>query len=270
MKKEFVIVLIVLIAVFFLSLRTITGANSLEQNKNNLNEKEIVLIEEKQDISGDGKDETILLKGVRYEEGASYLREIKLFIKASNGKSYSHELEGGYEPSVTFVDLDHDGIEDLLISIPAGGSGGITNYNWLTFKDFQLKEMILPDPLTITSQFLENYQAKIVIENTGQSVTFNLQERKKEYDRLGIYQNGKLNEPRELMIDPYSTFKPVIVKDHLYGLKAIQQISGAYHADGIAFIESTWFYENGKWNLVDAKVIERKPAVNQKKKSSKG
>ena len=46
--------------------------------------------------------------------------------------------------AVTLVDLDHDGVEDLLISIPSGGSGGITNYSLYTFKDFQLKELALP------------------------------------------------------------------------------------------------------------------------------
>ena len=67
------------------------------------------------------------------------------------------------------------------------------------------------------------------------------------------------------MVDPYSTLKPIIVKDDSYGLKGVQQISGAYHADGIAFVESTWYYENGKWNLMDTKVMERKEKQKQKK-----
>ncbi|MBB6447404.1 hypothetical protein [Bacillus benzoevorans] len=256
MKKEFGLVLI---ALFFLSLNnTFTAVYALDKDG-----KEVVLIEEKADISGDGKEDTIFLKGIPYEEGASYLKEIFLQITGSNGKSERVELEGGYEPGVTFVDLNHDDIEDMLISIPSGGSGGMTNYSLFTYKDFQLKEIAPPDPLTITSQFLDQYQAKITIENTGQSYNFDLKSRKNDYDRLGIYQNGKLNEPRELMVDPYSTLKPVKINDNSYGLKAIQQISGAYHADGIAFIESTWNYENGKWLLLDTKVMERKQRVKR-------
>ena len=69
------------------------------------------------------------------------------------------------------------------------------------------------------------------------------------------------------MVDPYSTLKPIIIKEKEdpYGLKAIQQVSGAYHADGIAFVESTWYYENGKWNLIHTKVVDR-DKVNDKKK----
>ncbi len=249
MKKELGLVLI---ALFFLN--TFTSVYAFEKNEDN----KLVLTEEKEDISGDRKDDTIILKGIPYEEGAAFLKEIQLQIIGSNGKTYTVELEPGYEPTITFVDIDHDGVEDLLISIPSGGSGGITNYSLFTFKDFQLKEITTPDSLTITSQFLDQYQASITIENTGQSYNFDLKDRKRDYDRLGIYYKGKLNEPRELMIDPYSTLKPIIVKENTYGLKAIQQVSGAYHADGIAFIESTWYYENGKWNLLDTKVMERK------------
>jgi hypothetical protein len=230
MKKESSIVLI---ALFFLN--TFTAVYAFEKNE----DKKLVLTEEKEDISGDGKDDTISLKGIPYEEGAAFLKEIELQITGSNGKTYTVELDPGYEPAVTFVDLDHDGVEDLLISIPSGGSGGITNYSLYTFKDFQLREIPAPDPLTITSQFLDYYQASITIENTSQSFDFDLKNRKKDYERLGIYHKGKLNEPRELMVDPYSTLKPIIVKNNSYGLKAIQQVSGAYHADGIAFIEST-------------------------------
>lgn len=257
MKKELGLVLI---ALFFLNTFTFTAVYAFDNN----NEKQLVLTEEKEDISGDGKDETIVLTGIPYEEGAAFLKEIQLQITGSNGKTYAIKLESGYEPAVTFVDLDHDGVEDLLISIPSGGSGGITNYSLFTFKDFQLKEIAAPDPLTITSQFLDHYQASITIDNTGQSYNFDLKDRKKDYDRLGIYHKGKLNEPRELMVDPYSTLKPIIVKDNSYGLKAIQQVSGAYHADGIAFIESTWYYENGKWNLLDTKVIERNQKFKRK------
>lgn len=253
MKKELGLVLI---ALFFLN--TFTAVYAFDNN-----EKQLVLFEEKEDISGDGKEDTIILKGIPYDEGTAFLKEIQLQITGSNGKKYNVELEPGYEPTVTFIDLDHDGVEDLLISIPSGGSGGITNYSLFTFKDFQLKEIAAPEPLTITSQFLDDYQASITIENSGQTYNFDLKGRKKEYDRLGIYHKGKLNEPRELMVDPYSSLKPILVKENMYGLKAIQQVSGAYHADGIAFIESSWYYDNGKWNLQDTKVIERSQKVKR-------
>jgi hypothetical protein len=255
MKKE---VGLVLLALFFMSLNVITGAYADENDrKKDEDEKLQTIINEEMDVTGDGKPDMIEIKGVRYEKGSSYLKEVFLEITASNGKLYRTKLESGFDPILEFVDLNHDGLKDMFISIPTGGSGGISNFFLYTLKNFQLTNLGIPDPLMVTSEFQDDYKAAITIDNTGKSFTFDLKSRKEDYDRLGLYQNGKLNEPRELMVDPYSTLKPVIVKDESFGLRGIQQVSGAYHADGIAFIESRWYYDNGKWNLIDTKVMER-------------
>lgn len=256
MKKEFGLALL---ALFFLSLNAITGAYAVENENKEKHDMEKIhtIIKQEVDVSGDGKPDTIEIKGLRYEDGSAYLKEIHLEITATNGQTYKAELDSGFDPKLEFIDLNHDGLADMFISIPTGGSGGISNYFLYTLKDFQLKDIGVPDPLMMTSEFQDRYKATMTIDHTGESFTFDLTSRKKDYDRLGLYQKGKLNEPRELMVDPYSTLKPVIVKDESYGLKGVQQISGAYHADGIAFVESTWYYENKKWNLMDTKVIER-------------
>ena len=111
-----------------------------------------------------------------------------------------------------------------------------------------------PEPLAVSSQFEDGYKASITIEETGQSYSFDLSDRKEEYDRLGLYQDGKLNEPTELMVLPFGTLKPVKVKNGLYGLKGSQRINGVYNADGIANIESTWLFEKGKWQVQNAEV----------------
>jgi hypothetical protein len=268
MRKEFGLVLL---ALLFLSINAITGAYAVEdigdeKESQVHNQEKQTLIKEEADVSGDGKPDTIKITGIHYEEGSSYLKEIYLEIKGSNGNHYRTELDSGYEPTLELVDLNHDGIKDMFISIPTGGSGGISNYFLYTLKDFILTDIGIPEPLQITSQFLDNYKAAMAIDNTGETYTFDLQSRKKDYNQLGLYTNGVLNEPRELMVDPYSSLKPFQVKDReeQYGLKGIQQISGAYHADGIAFIESSWFYENGKWNLLNTKVMDR-DKMNRKK-----
>ncbi|KAA9023598.1 hypothetical protein [Niallia endozanthoxylica] len=267
MKKEFGLVLL---ALFFLSLNAITGAYAVEGDKNsvpvetNIVDKPIVLLKEEMDVSGDGKLDTIVIKGVQYEDGSSFLKGIFLEIKGSNGQTYTTELDSGFDPDLKFVDLNHDGIQEMYITIPTGGSGGIANHFLYTLKDFTLTDIGIPDPLMISSEFQDGYKAAMTIDNTNQTYNFNLMNRKKNYNKLGLYINGKLNEPRELMVDSYSSLKPVIVKDELYGLKGVQQISGAYHADGIAFVESKWIYENGKWTLMETKVIERSKKAKKK------
>ncbi|MEH6988498.1 hypothetical protein [Cytobacillus firmus] len=247
MKKE---LLFAFAAFFFMSLSAITGVYAGEQEQ-----KTVTLSKDKVDVTGDSKADTVYIKGVYYEEGASFLKEISLEVKASDGNAYKAELEGGYEPLIQFEDLNSDSIKDMYISIPTGGSGGLSNFHLYTLKDFKLVDLSVPDPLVINSQFENGYKANISVQDTKQSYTFDLRDRSEEYERLGLYVNGKLSEPTELMVNPYSTLKIIPVEEK-EGLMGVQRISGAYNADTIAFVESFWLYEDGKWNLKDTKVMK--------------
>jgi hypothetical protein len=246
MKKE---LLITFSAFFFMSLTALTGVYAGESN-----DKTVRVSEEKVDITGDGKKDWIYVKGVPFEEGAQFFKKIYLKIKASNGEIYKIDLDGGYDPTTIFKDLNHDSVKDIFISVPTGGSGGLQNFYLYTLKDFHVANLTVPEPLAVSSQFEDGYKASITIGETGQTFHFDLSDRKDEYDRLGLYQGGILNEPTELMILPFGALEPLRVKENLYGLKGIQRISGAYNADGIGNIESTWLYENGKWQVLSVEV----------------
>ncbi|WP_226641793.1 hypothetical protein [Mesobacillus subterraneus] len=248
MKRE---LLITFSAFFFMSLTAFTGVYAGESK-----EKTVTVSENKVDITGDGKKDLVYVKGVPFEEGAQYLKHIYLKIKASDGEIYKIELEAGYDPAIIFRDLNHDSVKDMLISVPTGGSGGLSNFYLYSLKDFQVTDLTVPEPLAVSSQFEDGYKASISIQETGQSYSFDLSNRKEEYERLGLYQDGKLNEPTELMVLPFGTLKPIKFKNDRYGLKGSQRINGAYNADGIANLESTWLYENGKWQVISAEVKE--------------
>ena len=91
------------------------------------------------------------------EKERSYLRKFFLKLTYRTVKRFE-ENDCGYEPSLKLVDLNHDGLDDLLISIPTGGSGGLSNFYLYTFKDAKLTDLGIPEPLNITSQFLNNYK----------------------------------------------------------------------------------------------------------------
>ena len=258
MKKVFTITVT---AFFFMTLTAITYAYAIDDK-----EKFIVISENIIDVTGDNKDDKVFIKGIPYEEGTQFFKEIILEIDASNGKTIKANLDEGYDPTVYFVDLNHDGVNDMFISINTGGSGGISNHYLYTLKDFSLSNLEVPEPLIINGQFLNGYKANITIQDTNQSYTFDLRNRAEEYERLGLFQNGKLSEPTELMIDPYSTLKPIMFSSNRNGLIGIQAISGAYHADKIAFVESTWEYDAGKWDLKKTRILETKPRKHKHKK----
>lgn len=254
MKKE---AFYAFIAIFFMSMSVITAASAVQNQ-----EKTMMISKDIRDVTGDGKKDILYVMGTPFEEGSMFLKKVWMKVETFDGQTFTIPLEGGYDPKVKYKDLNHDGVSDIFIAIATGGSGGLSNYYLYTLKDNQLTNLTIPPTLTLNGQFQDQYKAVLKIENTGQSYTFDLRSRAKDYERLGLYQNGKLNEPTELMILPYSTLEPVLVRGKQYGLKGIQRFSGAYNADTIGFVESTWFYENGEWKLVKTAVkTTEKPKI---------
>lgn len=254
MKK---ISLLIIFLVFSLTAMTVYAVDKKQ-------EQDVTTYLKQGDITGDEKEDLIEIRGTPFEEGSLFLKEITLKIKTSEGKTLKNKLEAGYEPAIKFDDLNHDEINDILVRVETGESGGSSNYYLFSALNAKQKELPVPEPLSIVSQFEEGYKATIKIDATGKSHTFDLSERKEKYDHLGFYNEGKLNEPMELIVSSYNTLKPVKISKDKKGLRGLQRVSGVANNDTIGFVESSWLYENGKWRIIDTSV--RKNMKSQKKK----
>lgn len=255
MKKE----LILIVAVFFLvSLTTITAVNAIEEKA-----KIITISKKAADITGDGMNDTIYLKALPYQDKHSFLKKIFIEIHASNNKNYKIPLESGISPSLKLVDLNHDGIQDLFVSTQTGGSEGISSNYVYTVKNFIISDLKVPEPLEIESRFENGYKAQIKVNETNKTYLFSLNDRKSYYEKLGLYYKGKLNEPTELNVNPYSLMQPTLYKGDEMGIKAVQRITGAANADTIAYVESFWYYMDGKWKLNNVTVFVNNKGKNK-------
>ncbi|KMY52299.1 hypothetical protein AC625_10260 [Peribacillus loiseleuriae] len=210
---------------------------------------EMILVTEKRDVTGDNIPDRLVIKGLKYEEDAEFLKEITLYVDTGE-KKFELPLSSGYKPAIQFVDVNKDGVEDVFITTE---TGGILNSFLFSFKDQMMKDLTVPKTVSITAQFLDNYQAKVTI-NGKKLLVIDLSDRKEEYEQSGIYTNGILNEATELLVDGFSTLKPVFLIGKGKGLVGIQLVSGVYHADEIALVESKWSYEKGKWKLIKANI----------------
>jgi hypothetical protein len=258
MKKEF---LLVAAAFFLMSVTAITGVHAFEENA-----KTVTISKYESDISGDGTNERIQLKGVPYEGEEGYLKEIYIDI-STDEKQYKIPLESGSKASLKLVDLNQDGVKDLFSNVLTGGSGGITLNYLYTMKDDIIQELNVPEPLEMASTFENGFKAKITIAQTGKTYEFDLKDRKKYYKKLGLYYKGRLNEPTELTVNSFHSLKPIKLNTGEVVLQGVQRITGLANADTIAFVESTWKYGEDKWNLTDTKVQSEKQAGQGGQKS---
>lgn len=241
-----------LIFVSVLFLLAITSVHAVE------NEKEQVLGQYKGDVTGNGEEDHVFLKGVPFSSDPNHFEKLIIEVMGNDGKNQSIDVNGGFRPELTLEDINHDGIKDLFVSVETGGSGEIKNYYLYTLKGSNAIELTAPYPLVIQSEWLDRYKAKITIENNHKTHKFNLKSKADEYEQMGLYMNGKLNEPMELMIGDYDRLEPVKIKGGKIGLKGNQVISGAAHSDVIGRVESTWVFKDGEWKLLGTKVFETK------------
>lgn len=251
MKKE---MLLAMVACFFISLTAITGVYAIEKSK-----ETVTLSKEEMDITGDGKDDVILLKGVPYNEEDSFLKRIYLEVAASNEKTYTLSLESGSKASVQLIDLNNDGVKDLFTSVLSEeNEGTVVNFLY-SLKDFEVTKLAVPEPLEMESHFLNNFKAEIRLAQTGKSYLFDLKDRKNYYRKMGVYYKGKLNEPTELTVNTFNSLNPVTLEGEIKGLKGIQRVTGIANGDTIALVESTWIFDKGHWRLLFSDVKKNQP-----------
>jgi len=216
------------------------------------------------DVTGDGKNEQVLLLAERFEDTALFLRHIFLVIEdPQSGKGICQRLpeetDGGYDPQMQFHDFNGDGIVDVFLAAATGGSGGLSYYHIYTFADGKtvlLFSTAMKPWISVKGKFLDGYKAEFTIQETNQTHTIDLQNRRSTYEEIKVYRNGKLLEPRELLwLGGYSLITPVDPDgDNIFDLRVIQVLKGVANYDSIAEIISLLHYQDGQWILAKVEV----------------
>jgi hypothetical protein len=237
-----------IVIVLIITLTTITSVYAKDKKEST------VLASYKKDITGDHQQDIIKINGIATGQK---LKNLEINITTSSNKKYNIPLTGNQKPTVYFKDLNQDGLKDLFVSSTPPKENA-TDSRLFSFKDDQFTNIGFPEPLSLTAQFENNYQASIMIDKTGKKYSIDLKNKRKNFERSGLYQNGRLNEPTELMVHSIEHINPVRLRDMKFGIKASQSISDSYTETAIANVVSTWKWSNGRWELL--KTVVKKVA----------
>lgn len=209
----------------------------------------------KADITGDKKADGVYLIGHKGSKTDIYADHLTLVVEDGDTKGQlTVELEslGGYEGKLFLGDFSGDKVADVMISVPTGGSGGMVDHRIVSFVDGQAKVIFTQEDnrgIQFTGEFIDGFQAQVNNEEYGIHTKIDLQNKKELYVKSQIYNiDGQVVKAVKPMSYPLASLEPVDYnKDGLYELKGIQRIIGAYGADGIGNIYSSWKYENKHW-----------------------
>ncbi len=217
-----------------------------------------------EDLTGDGKKESIALKGIQFSNESTFLKDIWANIEMNNQR-WKISYDGGYKPVLQFMDLNHDKVYDVFYKSSKKVNGNAYHHQLNTLKNGTLKKIPLPTQRYIKVQFADNFQIQVQLSPNEKAVTTSFKKRASEYIQHGIYtKNGELLADATVNEEPIASYNPVFIsKQKGYGLKSRQPIKGISKDDTLGTIDTLWYFENGKWVILKTKW---NPA-NQNKKS---
>ena len=209
------------------------------------------------DVDGDGKEEVVELLGTKIADSTHYKGDIYVLVKEQGTdkiKKYCRPQDlGGYDAYLTAADVTGDGIDDVIIAAPTGGSGGIVDYRILDFGEKEPREIFGREEnkgVPFTGYFLPNFQVKLVFPSIDKELVLALPDAKDLYVHLNAYnRDGSLKNSG---LRPYTQnltnlFTLDTNGDGRSDVITTQRVVGVTNVDTIGYVRTKWRYKAGSW-----------------------
>jgi hypothetical protein len=213
------------------------------------------------DVNGDKIADTVYLVGEKKEN--PFYENLKIIVQ--DGRTMQRyviplypKYSMAFDPWLFLGNFTTSNVNEIMISLPVGGSGALTYYYVISFLNNKAEYILGPEEFMALTQtlkieviYMDNYKVLVKSDKLNQSYTLDITSRKEVYEGTVYDENGKL-------IKPLNGF--VIYQPHLYPvrfdgsqpykLESQQDIAGTSHADGLGYIITYWKYtEDKKWVL---------------------
>ncbi|MFS0689955.1 VCBS repeat-containing protein [Sporosarcina sp. 179-K 8C2 HS] len=208
------------------------------------------------DVTGDNVIDQVYLTGTKTSD-SPYIQNITLLVRdGRTGITASIPLHNneGYNPTLFLGDFTGNGVDEILIGMATGGSGGIINYYIVSFAGNRARLLFDSDVYNNQFQYdvtyLDNYKVEVVSRPNNERYIIDISLRGPDYLNEIYDSNGKLKSPITGFVDPLSGLYPVdFDANGVYELLAYQKISGRYHADSLGYILNTLRWKNNGFVL---------------------
>ncbi|UOQ92068.1 hypothetical protein MUO14_16415 [Halobacillus shinanisalinarum] len=147
-------------------------------------------------------------------------------------------------------------MDDILISINSGGSGGFGYYYVYSFLNNQAKELFdykkFDDSFVYDVIYRDHYKVDVVNRTLNLTYTIDIQNKGRDY-LSEIYQpDGTLKEPIEGWVSGLNVLYPIDFQgDGVYELFVFQEIAGRYHADGLGVVQTPLSWDGSKFSVMN-------------------
>ena len=221
-----------------------------------MNTKPFIVSSARGDVTGDKISDYVFLTGTKTAD-SPFVQNITLTIRDGRTGRISItplKVNVGYNPTLILRDFTGDKINDILISINSGGSGGMTfNYIYTAIND--VRKLIFDfenfnQKYKYTVNFLDNYKVEVnrIPNNSKYLIDISLKD--KDYLNEIYDSNGKLISPIEGFVNPIGGAYPIDYNsDGVYDLYLFQKVAGRYNADSLGYLQTTLKWDTNSFKL---------------------
>lgn len=224
-------------------------------SRTNINQPSIVAFA-RGDVTGDTVPDTVYLTGIKTPD-SPFTQNITLHVqdgRTGGVKSVPLRENAGYNPAIFLGDFTGNGVEDILISIATGGSGGIMYHYIYSF--VENNPQLLFDFNVYNQQYQyevtyqDHYKVEVVSRVNNKKYLIDISLRDADYLNEIYDANGKLKSPITGFVNPLSGLYPVdFDSNKVYELLAYQKIAGRYNADSLGYVLNTLGWNNNRFVL---------------------
>ena len=264
MKIKFTLIFLVsiLFSFAFINNYSLASENTTIETIEDL-KKYNIISEYNEDVTGDNINDKILLLAINIENTDDIKSSVKICVIDGATSKYVIKCPGyfdsGYNPKISFGDINKDGIKEILISINSGGSCSFSFQNILSFKNLVPSEVIDSKKFNRGLNYIvtlkDNYYYEVKNLELNKLYGLKLKNPSKypnAYDAKGTITSSVIGS----YIPGYYKAELVDVdKDGIVELVTYQKIIGFSNDNTIAIAEGFFKYENGSLQLKDLKII---------------
>ena len=207
------------------------------------------------DVNGDSIIDNIYLVGeAPYGSESPFVTNISILIQDGRTNAFyriNPKENAGYNPTIFLGDFTGDNINEILLSIDSGGSGGYAFYYIYSFMNNRTTILfdheVYNKEYTYTVTYKDNYQVEVV-ENNAKTYIIDIKYKGSEYLNEIYDESGKLKQPIEGWVNPLGGLYPVdFQRDGVYDLDTSRSIAGRYNADGLGYVQTSLEWNGTKF-----------------------
>lgn len=162
----------------------------------------------KGNVIGDNSIDTVYITAEKTPDSPFW---VNIMIVVQDGKTNQYtqiplKQNQGYKPTLFLGDFTGDRVEDIMVVMDTGGSGGMINANVFAYRGSQFRTLfdsdVFNDRFKYRVFYLDYYKVQVNSYTTNQKFIIDLTTRGREYLSEIYYPNGKLKNPsRDLFPD---------------------------------------------------------------------